>query len=35
MRRNQSKLTRVLLVIIVLLLCIGLLLPYFVSIFSY
>lgn len=35
MRRNQSKLTRFFLVILVLLLCVGLLLPYFVSVFSY
>ncbi len=35
MRRRQSKLTQFLVAVIVILLCIGLLLPYFMSIFSY
>lgn len=35
MRHRQSKLTQFFVVVIVILLCIGLLLPYFMSIFSY
>ena len=35
MRRRQNKLARIGLVILVILLCIGLLLPYFVSALSY
>lgn len=35
MRRRQNKFARVFLVILVILLCIGLLLPYVVSIFGY
>lgn len=35
MRRSQNKLVRIGMVVLVLLLCIGLMLPYFVTVFSY
>ncbi len=34
MRRSQSKLTRILVTVLVVLLCIGLLLPYFMTLFG-
>ena len=35
MRRKQNKFTRVFLIVLVVLLCVGLMLPYFMAIFGY